>query len=104
MTPRLPVRSVSTTKARASADAPEAEVPCRAVRRVGAPRVDAVAVAVRRVAEVRPAAHRPRLARRIEPGRRPLPDVARHLVQPIAIRVVRPDGRRARISVVEGVE
>src|SRR4051794_30166328 len=97
----------------------KAEVPGRAVWRVGAPGCHPIAVAVRVVTEVRPTAHhpvRPRsrsfripawsvdVKRRVEPVSTPFPDIAGHVMQTIAVRWEGRGRRRAEVPVFEGVD
>jgi hypothetical protein len=89
------------------AGAPKPHVSRRAIWRVLRTRGDAVAVAVRGMAEIRAAADHPRLpaarsawivaraiavVRRAEPVRAPLPDVAGHVVEPEVVRAKACDG------------
>src|SRR5688500_13642010 len=97
----------------------KAEVPGRAVWRVGAPGCHPIAVAVRVVTEVRPTAHhpvRPRsrslrvparsvdVKRRMEPVSTPFPDVAGHIVETVAVRWEGGGWRRAKVTIFEGIE
>src|SRR4051812_32178546 len=100
------------------AGAAEPEVTGGAVRRVGAAGGNPVAVAVRAVAEVGAAAHHAagaglrafRVAtgavdveRRVEPVGAPLPDVAGHVVEAVAVRRVRRDRGGADEAVLDSV-
>src|SRR3954453_6529881 len=103
---------------RSSARHSEAQVARGAVGLVGAASVDAVAVAVRGVAQVRAAAHHAvgappgtewvvnradGVVARGEPVRTPLPDVAGHVVQAVAVRRERAHRRGPSVAVVSRV-
>src|SRR5918996_5442439 len=85
-------------------DDAEAEVAPGGVAGVVRPGRHSVAVAVGVMTQVRAAPHRPgSVGVRLPAVRRPLPDVAGHVVEPVAVGPVRPDRRRAEMPVVAGV-